>query len=288
MTMQKLILSFSVVIFISSCSINSLVIRQMTPILQNSAQAVYEESDLDLAEKALAANLKLIDGLLKSDPDNEELLLMAAQGYAGYALGFLEDVQPARAKVLYLRARDYALRILHADKRFITAENSGLAKFEEHLQSCIKDKAAALFWTGFAWSGFINLSVDDAAAVADLPLVQVIMKRVEELDPGYYYGSVYIFWGSLYGMKPKMMGGDPHKAGEYFNKNFELNKTRFLLAYVYAARFHAAALLDEELFDTYIKQVLETPADIYPEVRLLNEIAKVKAEYLKKKKDDLF
>lgn len=272
----------------SSCSLNTLVIRQMTPILQNSALAIYEENDLDLAEKALAADLKLIDGLLKSDPENEELLLLAAQGYAGYALGFLEDEQPQRAKNLYLRARDYTLKVLRKDKDFALAEKASLDQLAIVLQKYDRHKTAALFWAGFAWSGYINLSLDNVDALADLPQVQLFMQRVEELDPGFFYGSVYLFWGSLYGMKPRIMGGDPQKAAEYFRKNFELNDNKFLLAHVYAARFYAAKTLDEALFDRYIKHVLETPCNVIPEARLLNQIARGKARRLQKLKEELF
>ena len=282
-----LFLLFSISLFLS-CSINTLVIRQMTPILQNSALAIYEENDLDLAEKALAADLKLVDGLLKSDPDNEELLLLAAQGYAGYALGFLEDEQPQRAKNLYLRARDYALKVLRRDIDFSLAQKAGLEQIGKVVQKYGRDKVPALFWAGFAWSGYINLALDDVQALADLPQVQLFMRRVEELQPDFFYGAVYLFWGSLYGMKPKMLGGDPQKAAAYFKKNFELNDRKFLLTYVYAAKFHAAKILDQALFERYLKLVQETSPEIMPNARLLNQIAKKKAEQLSKMKDELF
>lgn len=272
----------------ASCSMNTLIIRQMTPILQNSALAIYEENDLDLAEKALASDLKLIDGLLKSDPHNEQLLLLAAQGYAGYALSFLEDEYPARAKNLYLRARDYALKVLRQDKDFALAEKTSLEQLSNVLQKYDRRKTAALFWAGFAWSGYINLALDDVDALADLPAVQLIMKRVEELDADFFYGSVYLFWGSLYGMKPKILGGNPDKAAQYFKKNIELNDGKFLLAYVYAAKFHAAKILDETLFDEYIKHVMETPSGAIPEARLLNQIAKKKARRLQAQREGLF
>jgi len=271
-----------------SCSLNTLLVRQMTPVLQNGAAAIYEENDLDLADKALASDLKLIDGLLKSDPQNEQLLLLAAQGYAGYALAFLEDSQPQRAKNLYLRARDYALQVLRKDENFTLAENAGLSELSKYLKSCKKDCVPALFWSGFAWSGYINLSLDHVDALADLPEVQALMQRVLQLQPNYFYGSAYLFWGSLYGMKPKIMGGDPQKAKVYFEMNFKLNQNKFLLAYVYAAKFYAAKILDEALFDRYLAHVLNTADDVLPAARLLNTIAKVKARRLQKMKEDLF
>ena len=271
-----------------SCNPTTLVIRQMTPILENSAQALYEESDLIIAEQAMAANLKLVEGLLKSDPENEDLLIIAAQGYSGYALAFTEDVDPQRAKLLYLRARDFAFRVLYKDPGFKKAKSEGLESVERLLKTYEAEKVPALFWAGFAWAGFANLALDDPNALLALPEIQLLMQRVEELQPDYFYGAVYLFWGGMYGMKPVIMGGDPQKAGAYFKRNFELNNNEFLLAHIYAAKFYAAKTLDEELFDSYINHVLETPIEARQDLKLLNQIAKEKAIRLMAEKEDLF
>lgn len=281
----KIILTLFLSLVFCSCSINALVVSQMAPVLENSVAALYEETDLHVAEQALASNLKLIEGMLKSEPDNESLLLLAAQGWAGYALGFAEDDEPDRAKVFYLRARDYGLRILRRQKEFGRAENQDTEALINALRRFNKNDTPALFWSGFAWAGFINLSLDNPTALSDLPKVQLIMQRVEELDPAYFYGAVYLFLGSVYGMKPKIMGGDPEKAKVYFQKNFDLNQGRFLLANIYAAKYYAAKILDEPLFDQYLEQIETAPSDILPGGELLTQIAKQKARKLKEMKE---
>lgn len=275
-------------ITISSCSINKIVIRQMEPILQQSSNALYEESDLQLAEQALAANLKLVEGLLKNDPKNEELLLLLAKGYAGYAMGFVEDIDPERAKLFYLRARDYALRVLRKDKAFLNAENNNLETLTKVVNTYDVSKVAPLFWAGFAGAGFINLDLGNPMALMDLPKVQLFMDRVEAVKPSFYYGAVYLYQGSVLGMKPIIMGGNPEKAKEYFEKNLELNDKKFLLAYIYMAKYYAAKILNEELFDQYLKIVEEAPTDIIPEMTLITQIAKYKAKILKKSQKDIF
>jgi len=290
--MERQMKSFYLIItsafLLLSCSVQKIALRQMAPILENSAAALYEEEDLQIAEQALASNLKLIDGLLKSDPQNQTLLLLAAQGYAGYALGFAEDSNPARAKKLYLRGREYALKILRTYDGFAKVENESEEAWSAFLQKLGKKDVPALFWAGFAWSGYINLSLDDPQALGDLPQVQALMRRVEELQPQYFHGAVYVFWGTLYGMKPKIMGGDPQKSKAYFEKNFRLTNKTFLLAYVYAARFYAAKILDEELFNQYLDYVLRSPANTDPSLTMLNRIAQRKARLLLKKKEDFF
>lgn len=275
-------------ITVSSCSINKIVIRQMEPILQQSSNALYEESDLQLAEQALAANLKLVEGLLKNDPTNEELLLLLAQGYAGYALGFVEDIDSERAKLFYLRARDFALRVLRKDQAFLNAENNNLETLTKVVNTYDVSKVAPLFWAGFAGAGYINLDLGNPMALLDLPKIQLFMDRVEAVKPSFYYGAVYLYQGSVLGMKPIIMGGNPEKAKEYFEKNLELNNKKFLLAYIYMAKYYAAKILDEKLFDQYLKIVEEAPVDIIPEMTLITQIAKYKAKLLKKSKEDIF
>lgn len=288
--MKKIIycIIFSSVILLNSCSLNRLVIGQMSPILENSSAALFEESDLKLAEQALASNLKLIEGLLKSDPQNERLLQLAAQGYSGYALGFIEDENPERAKVMYLRARDYGLRLLQKNNNFAQAEKEGLETLAGLVKSYDKSDLPGLFWTGFSWAGYINLSLDKPSALLDLPKVQLIMERVEELDSSYFHGAVYLYFGSIYGMKPKIMGGDPEKAKQYFDKNLQITENKFLLTYIYMAKYYAAKILDESLFDQYLAYVESASIDVLPGMELLNQIAKRKADYLRKMKEDLF
>ncbi len=97
----SILLILSVTIFSYSCSINKFVIRQTGAILDYGVLALYEENDLKLAEQALASDIKLIEGMIKGDPENDHLLLLATQALAGYTLGFAEDESPERAKNLY-------------------------------------------------------------------------------------------------------------------------------------------------------------------------------------------
>jgi hypothetical protein len=48
-----------------------------------------EESDPELAKLAIPANLKILEGLLKQDPDNTWILENLAEGFCGYAFSFI-------------------------------------------------------------------------------------------------------------------------------------------------------------------------------------------------------
>jgi hypothetical protein len=271
-----------------SCSFQKLAIRSTTGIFSYGVEALYEESDLQIAEQAIASNLKLLEGLHKADPKNQEILLMLTQGYSSFSLGFVEDESVSRAQLFYLRARGYGFLMLEKTEAFRDSIPSREDEFIERLKKIKAKDVPALFWTAFAWGGWINLSKDNAQAIFDLGKVKQMMSRVIELEEGYFYGASHLLFGSIYGSLPRMLGGDPDKAKEHFEKCLSLSNERFMLAYVYLARYYAHPNLDEALFDKYLKIVLQAPADILPENKLLTAIAKDKAQKLIIKKEQMF
>ena len=286
--MYKYIWLVLTALFLSSCSMNKLVIRQSSRLLDYGVLALYEETDLKLAEQALASNIILLEGMVKGDPCNTKLIVLTAQALAGYALGFAEDATPERAKVFYLRARDLGMTILKENADFSRALDGPLEDLQKAMYEFGKKDVPLLFWTGFSWAGWINLSLNDPQSFADLPKVQIIMQRILDLDESYFHGATHLFFGSVWGMKPKILGGDPEKAKEHFEKNLKLTEGKFLLTYVYYAKYYALKTLDEDFFDQLLNKVLSTPVDILPGYQLLNMIAREKAKDLLNKKEELF
>ena len=71
-------------ITITGCSMGQLTTRASMPLIDGGVEALYQETDLQLAKDAIPANISLIEGMLINDPDNEELRLYAAQAYYVY------------------------------------------------------------------------------------------------------------------------------------------------------------------------------------------------------------
>ena len=89
-----------------------LALRASPALLQNFSDTVFEECDPDFARDAIPANLILMEGLLKTDPNNKKILTLLAMGFSGYGMLFLENDAPDRASQFYLRARRYGIRAL--------------------------------------------------------------------------------------------------------------------------------------------------------------------------------
>ena len=99
-------------VLLSACSVGQMVVRGSQTILDSGVDSMNRETDLELARAAMPANLKLIEGMLLEDPQNQELLLFAAQGFYGYSYGFIEIEDKERAQQLYRRCYNYALTAL--------------------------------------------------------------------------------------------------------------------------------------------------------------------------------
>lgn len=244
----------------------------MAEILKDGSSAFYEESDPKLARTALESQLKLLEVLLKNDPKNSTLILQATQGFGAYSFLFLEEEEPTRAKTFYERGLKYGNSYLES---------------KTGQRSTLKD-VPILFWTAYCWAGLSNLSRDNPQAIADLPKIEKMMQEVNTLSRGYFYGGADLFFGSVYGSKPKIFGGDLEKAKLHFEKAFTISQRHFLMAQVLYAQTVAVSAQDRDLFKKILTEVLEFPLENFPEQRLSNQIAKERAQRMLSKIDEYF
>jgi len=285
--MKRLILFVPLVFALQGC-IQTLAVRSMGDILGYGFEAFNEESDLEIAQEALASNLKLVEALIKADPGNDQFLLYAAQGYNAYGLGFAEDDSVERARVFYLRAKNYGLQILKKNLTFRDASGKDLQTFAGALQSLPRADIPAVFWTASSWFSYINITRTDVSALADISKATAMMQYVLQEDSAYYYGGAYLFLGAIEGSTPPMLGGHPEQAKEYFEKSLAISGGKFLLADLYYAQTYAVQVQDQQLFESLLNKIDETSIDVLPEARLANAIAKHKAKLLRAKMSELF
>lgn len=268
--------------------VQQIAISSIGTIMENGFEVINEEQDLDIAEKSIASNLKLIEAVIKSEPSNKHFLLLASIGYSSYALGFVEDNNEERARLFYLRGKEYGLKILTQNRQFEEALNKDITQFTASLQSFCKEDIPAIFWTALGWGSYISWALTEPAALADLPKVEAMMKVVVEKDPSYFYGGAHFFLGTLYGSRPRMLGGNPDSSKKHFEECLKIHKGKFLMTYVYMARSYAVQIQDRELFERCLTTVDTTSIDILPQARLSNAIAKKKARLLRDKIEELF
>jgi tetratricopeptide (TPR) repeat protein len=273
-------------ILAQGCS--TLSVRLATPMVQSQYVSINEETDPVLAEQAIPASLKMLEGLLRDDPENETLLKNLSEGFCSYAFSFVEDTDPDRASNLYLRGRGYAERLLVADgvPEHLTGQNP--EQFKNTLSMLDADHLPGLYWMGQCWAGWLMLNLDDLQALVAISKVEAILQRVLALDESYHYAGPHLLLGAFYGGRSKLLGGNPDKARNHFEKSLELTRNQFLMARVLYAKTYAVQMQDLTLFKKLLGEVMDAPTDILPEQQLANAVAKQKAQKLLESADDLF
>ena len=288
MRLFKYISLFFLIALHAACGANkSMTVASTASLLEDVARASYKQSDLKLIREGMPSYLMLIDGMVEALPDNKKLLITAAQSYASYASAFIEDEDKAYAIILYAKAKTYALRALEQNG-FESPLSGPFDDFESDLQKTKKNDVPYLFWAASCWGSWISLNRGSMEAMAELPRVESMMKRVLVLDEAFYYGGAHVFMGILEASKPRMAGGDLNIARDHFQKAIELGDGKFLMTAVYFADYYAKKAFDRELFVSTLEDVLKTPADIEPELTLLNSVAHTRAEKMIDAADDFF
>jgi tetratricopeptide (TPR) repeat protein len=273
---------------LSGCSSRRLAVQATLPLISSQIISMQEERDADLAEKAIPASLKMLEGLAKEDPENIWILQKLAEGFCGYAFSFLEDSEPDRASGLYLRGKDYAFRALEIQSNGKTWSGLSLDEWSNRLAKVTSSQQPALFWAGQCWGSWLSLNLDSVEAFSSLPRIDALMNRAVALDPNFYYAGPHLFLGAYYGGRSRMLGGNPDKARNHFEQALKITEGKFLLISFLYAKTYAVQNQDRDLFKEQLKKVLEASDDVMPEQRLANQIAKRKAAVLLGEIDELF
>ena len=273
---------------LNACSMGQMVARSSLSILDSGNIAMNRETDLELARAAIPANLKLIEGLILELPDNAELRLQAAQGFYGYAYGFIEDEDNRRASELYRRGLEHALRALAVVGFSADIATLPQKELERELAAFGRSAVPALFWSASCWAKWIDMNRDDPARIAEMGQAAALMARVLELDENYYHGGPHLFFGVYYGAKPPMLGGDFNRSARHFEKARAVTQGGLLLTDMLRAQYLARQQLDRNQFHERLTAVVNAPPDIYPEMALVNAIARQKAKQLLTKEEEWF
>ncbi len=292
-------------LLLTTCSLNRLAINQSIDLLKQSRPALERETDLELAEAAIAGNLKLLEGMLEIAPDNQELLLMTAQAFSAYTLAFVEpriqqaefdaeygekERQKDRATDFYSRSRGYALRALHLENRALAEvlENGKPDAIRVALKKAGEKELPGLFWLGNAWAAQIIFQIALPERSMEIPIVAEIMQRVLEMDEAYNSAGPHLFFGAYYGARPRMLGGDVQKAREHFDRAIELTGGEVLFAKLMKARYYAIPAREKETCQAILQEVIDTPADKYPVHGFVNALARRDAQILMDNIDEFF
>ena len=315
-----LCLPFSLLV---GCNAHQLGVRAASGVMESAAIEMETESSYTLFQKGIPANIKTLEGLLYVDPNNEALLLALAKGYSAYGFGyheteFLNDkfggeetsAHRTQAIANYSKALRYSGRFLqNSGVRFkelqkAVRENRVTEYLDDYLDSDEISDLEAVFFAGQAWASLIHLQRDRVGLLAELDQASALIDWVCEARPDFQFGSCAIFYGTLYSSRPKMLGGDPDKGRQVFEKAISTHPQNMLLRLALIEHY-AIPAMEQNLYNKQkeatqrflVKQIetASTPGSILKEastpqsrLNLYNAIAKRRLHLIEKQEEDLF
>ncbi len=282
------------------CSINRIAVNKLGNALAGSGTTFASDNDPEFVGAAIPFSLKLIESLLASAPNHRGLLFAAASGFTGYAYGYvqqqaemLEDHDLARAarertraRLLYLRARDYGLRGLEVSHAGFAARLR--ADPRAAVQVADARDVPLLYWTAAALGAAISISKETPELVADQPLVEALIDRALLLDERFDGGAIHGFLIS-YELARQGAAGDPYaRSRAHFDRVVSLTNGQLASPYVALAEGVSVGRQDRREFESLLRQALAVDPDARPEWRLANLILQRRARWLLSRVDQLF
>lgn len=277
---------------LSGCSVKQLAINSVADAIAGGGATYASDNDLELIGAATPFGLKTMESLLEETPEHRGLLLAAVKGFTQYAYAFVEvpaerleeyDVAgaytaKARARRLYLRARNYGFRALELDHPGLQGRlRSG---DQADLSDLTSEEVALLYWTGVAWAAAISLSKDDPGLLADIPAMSALMERALELDHSFDHGVLHVFF-IVFEMSRPTAGDDRfERARQHFRQALELSNHRQAAPYVALAESVAVAEQNRTEFEMLLKEALLIDPGTVPEWTLVNTLMQRRARWL--------
>jgi len=296
---RALLILLSISLF-SGCSIRKVAVNQLGDALAESGATFASDNDPELIKQALPFSLKLIESLLAEAPQHRGLLIAACANFTQYAYAFVkeeaDETEPqnialaigirARARGLFLRARDYGVRGLEtthpAFGAALNKDPKGAAKAAKLVD------VPLLYWTAASWGLAITLSKNEPGLIADQPIVEALIDRALELNEAFDQGAIHSF---LISYEPVRQGaeGDPlERARKHFERAMQLSGGYQAGPLVSLAESVSIAKQDRREFQSLLEQALAVDVNLRPEYRLANLLMQQRARWLLSRMDELF
>lgn len=264
----------------------SLMSSAASGLTDSISDSVLNQDDPETAKAALPTFMVLIDGMIRDNPDDADLLVSGATLYASFGAIFAEDA--ARASRLTTRARRYASAAMcgvyppSCDWPGATYD-----EFVATLDGVEQRHGEYLYAYGFASLAYLRAHSDDWNSLAELPQMEALFDRYVDISGDEVNGAVYTYMGILLTLRPPALGGEPERAREYFEKAIAVTDGKDLGAKVEYARGYAKLLYERELHDRLLNEVME--ADPYEDgYTLSNVLAREQAAALLAQADEYF
>jgi predicted anti-sigma-YlaC factor YlaD len=288
-------------IFATGCSIKHVAVNQAGNALASGGTTFTSDDDPDLVAAAVPFGLKMYESLLAESPKHTGLLLAAAQGFTEYSYAFVDsrvdetkEESLARANALRDRARKLYLRAYRYGMRGLEARHAGFGAAldndaETALQRVNKRDVPLLYWTAASRGLAISLSKNSPEMIAELPLVETMVRRVEQLDEGFENGAVPEVLITFEAARTDIKADEQQRLMRmHFDRAIELSKGKRAGTYVSFAENACLPAQNAAEFKSMLQRALAVDPDADPDHRLATLVAQRRAAWLLDHVDELF
>jgi hypothetical protein len=260
-------------------------------LIKGLTDSLYEQKDIKLIEEGGPSYLILVEGLIKSNPNDKQYLLPGIQIFIAYGGAFVTDND--RKKIFADKTKDWGLRLLRSYPKFVKYEKTSdreekEKKLGDFLKSLGKKDVPVIFWATNAWINWILTNLDSTDAFLELPVAKALIEKIYQLDDTYYYGAPHLYLGVFYGAFPKDFGGNPDKAKEELDKALKISDDKMLLTKIFYAEYYLKPKNDKISYEKMLKEIINYDVDKFPEMRLINIVSQKQAKELLAKIDESF
>jgi predicted anti-sigma-YlaC factor YlaD len=296
--MRSARISFIFLFLLSTGCVRRFAINKLGDALAQSGDVYASDNDPELIQAAAPFSLKLIESIIAESPRHSGLLLAGSRGFTQYAYAFVQEdadeiedqdfaraqALRSRARLLYLRARDYGLRGLEARHRGL---RKALMENPSAVSMTNKTDVPLLYWTATSWGAAISISKDNPDLVADQPIVEALIDRAFELQDTYESGAIHSF---LINYEPSRLNGSGDaldRSRKHFEQALRLSDGKLASPLVSLAETVSVQKQDRAEFESLLRRAIAIDPDAKPEWRLENLVMQRRARWLLSRADQL-
>ncbi|MFN0252031.1 MAG: TRAP transporter TatT component family protein [Kofleriaceae bacterium] len=255
-------------------------------VLEKSQIAAKRQSDVELARAAVPGGLLQLEAFALAYPAHRGFKTLHAEALCQFAAAFVfddwehakltssADADRLAERVVRLGAQCTEANLALLSKDWRAARIAGETAWAERLAKATRAETGPLRW--IATSDALALALAPLARIGTLPTIDATLRRVIALAPGEHDSDAELLLGTLEAGRSAFLGGP--NGQELFDRARAQLGPGALLAEVMYVRGVAVATKDRALFTQTLERVLAADLDAWPDRRLANELARVKAK----------
>jgi tetratricopeptide (TPR) repeat protein len=222
----------------------------------------------------LESALQKFKAVADSNPNHAEALVYLTRGYYLLADGHLQDMEQKKKNwEIGISWGEKGMATLPAFKKAVVDEKQSVADAVKLLQ---KEQIDCLYWSAASLGKWAKNS-GIGTTLKYKSQIKAMIERVGELQADYFYGAAPRYWGVYYAVAPGFAGGSMPKSLENFQKSLKI-ANHYLGTHVLFAENYHARKGDRDAFKKELEFVLNTKANIIPDLMPENTLEQAKAK----------